>query len=585
MTVTTQNETDEAVPATSADSVPAQSGPTTAQAREALRFTAADWVLAVLGIVVAVGVSGIGLASSYNALEEKAGLPESEGGWAWRYPWMLPVGLDLSILAFSLVNLILIRVDRPARWVKWVPRAGAAITIYLNWIAAGNLGSRVGHAVLAGLWVVFSEIAAHVYAAQIDAIHQRPRMESARVSRWFLAPITTAKVVRMMLLWEIASYEEALGLFKQKQVYRQLLTERYGKRWRKEAPTKALMPLTLARFGLTIEEGLDVPEEAATADALREHEAGVRARSLALRLAEEEATAALSAVERQVAINTARARAEAEELLAEAERIRAAEQARTAADDVLRRHELDLQLQQAQATADRERLLAEAQAQAAKTAAQAEAEAAEIRRKAEDAQLRASIEREQLERQAAENRRLAALEDARKAQEAAAEAAAAQANREADLARLHRRRDEDQAAAAEAARKRAEAEQEAAVALDAASVTRAQAVVREAEAERQAAEELRLAAEAEAAAARAELEMAEALEAASVAVEGARRTPAERQALIVADMIEKFSETVVTISYIMQALDLPHGTAQARRERAREILADRAGTSATEQAA
>ena len=81
---------------------------------------------------------------------------------------------------------------------------------------------------------------------------------------------------------------------------------------------------------------------------------------------------------------------------------------------------------------------------------------------------------------------------------------------------------------------------------------------------------------AQAKAAELEQTMAVALEAASVAHDSARRTPAERHAYIVADMIRQFGEETVTISYIRRALNLPHSTAQDRRDRARQILADRA---------
>ncbi|MFD8597672.1 DUF2637 domain-containing protein [Kitasatospora sp. NPDC059646] len=582
MTVTTPNEAGEAVPATApADSVYLADQ----QKRAALRFTLADWAIAVLGAAVATAVSGIGLASSYNALEEKAAKPASEGGWEWAYPWMLPVGLDLSIFGFSLINLVLIRIGRPARWVKWVPRLGAGFTIWLNWAAAGNLGSRIGHAVLAGLWVVFAEIAAHVYAVQIDAVHGRVRMERARPSRWFMAPITTFQVVRLMLLWEIPSYEEALALFKEREIYRQLMTQRYGKKWRKTAPTEALMPVKLARLGLTIEQALGIPADTADAEALREHEAGVRARELALRLEREKADAELAAVERQAAIDTAKAEAEARRLRAEAELAAAREEARTVADAVLRRHELALQVEAAKVTAENERLLAEAKAEAERVAAQAAFEADEIRRKAENAQLTAEIERQRLERQAAEEARAAEQERRRKEQEEAAEAARAAAVREAELADLRRRQEQAAAAADEAARKAAEDRRKAAEAAEREAVSKANAVVTEAEAERKAAEERRLAAEAAAVAAKLEEEMAAALEAASVAAASARRSPIEREALTVASMIEQFGEEKVTISYLMDKLKLTHGTAQDRRERAREILAARAAGGELGQAA
>ncbi|MET9183148.1 DUF2637 domain-containing protein [Kitasatospora aureofaciens] len=569
MSVTTTIEADQAAPAP-ADSVymTAQASPDADQVREALKFTKADWVLAGFGILLATGVSFIGLASSYKALERKAALPANEGGWAWSEPWMLPIGLDLSILAFSIVNLLLIRVDRPAAWVKWVPRLGAGGTVYLNWVSAGNLASQIGHAVLASLWVVFSEIAAHVYAAQIDQIHHRPRMEGARISRWLLDPIATAQVVRLMKLWEITSYQRALELFKDRQIYRQLLTQRYGKKWKRTAPTDALMPLTLARLGLTVAEALDVPADAAAEEAVREHEAGVRARALALRLREEEATAALAEVQRQAEVDAANARAEAERLRAQAELAKAREEARTAADAVVRQAELDQKLKEEKATAEAERLRAEAAAQAAEATAAAEARAAEIRREQEKAQLKWEAEQTQLRLKAEQAEVAARQETERLEREHREQQAAAEAEAQRLLA-------QKQKEAAEAAEKAAEARRKAAEDAKLAAVTEAEAAVTQAEAEQRAAAAKAAKAAAEAQAAELEKAMAVALEAASVAHENARRTPAERQALIVADMIEKFGEEVVTLSYIEKHLGITGGTRQDRRDRARQIVAER----------
>ncbi|MFF7459113.1 DUF2637 domain-containing protein [Kitasatospora sp. NPDC008115] len=541
------------------------------------RIVLARWekVLAGVGAALAVGVSTIGLVASYKAVEAKAALPVERGGWGWDEPWMLPVAVDLAILAFGIVNLLLIRWEREAAWVKWVPRALTGLTIWLNWQAGASGTAAAGHAGLAALWVVFSEIAAHLYAGHIGRLRGRRRMEGVRPSRWLLSPIATAQIARQMKLWEITSYTEALELARSREVYRELLTQRHGKRWRRKASRQDLLPVTLAKFGLTVEEALGQPAKRAEADAVRLHEAEVRNRALALRMAEEEATEALAAVERQAAIDAAKARAEAERLLAEAERTRAEQEARTAADAVVRQHELALRVQKAKADAEAERLRAEAEAEAARATAQAEAEAAEIRARAEEAQLKAQIERERLERQAAEEARLAELETGRRQAEAEAEQARHQAEADAEQARLAQVKAEAERAAAEAARKKAEAERQAAVDLEAASVTRAKAAVTEAEAERRAAEEKRLAAEAEAAAARLEQEMAVALEKAAVAHENATRSPAERQALIVADLIEQFGEKVVTLSYIERALGVTGGTRQDRRDRAREIVTDR----------
>jgi hypothetical protein len=594
LAVTTVTEADEAAPASApADSTytPQRKQPDPEQVKQALKFTKADWVLAGFGILLATAVSVIGLMSSYKALEYKAALPAAQGGWAWSEPWMLPVGLDLSILAFSIVNLVLIRVDRPARWVKWVPRLGAAGTVYLNWVSAGALASQIGHAVLAVWWVVFSEIAAHVYAAQIDAIHQRPRMEGVRFSRWLLDPISTAVIARQMKLWEITRYTEALERHKALKVYQQGLTQRHGRLWRWKAPTEELLPVRLARLGLTVTEALDVPEKEAATAALREHEAGVRARALALRLEAEQATAALAEVERQAGIEAAKARAEAAKLQAEAELVRAKEEARTAAEAVVRKAELQMRIKEAEAEAEAEKLRATAAAETARirteaakaeeaerlqvearrvkaqVTAEAEAKRAAAEADAEAARIRRREERERLEWEA-EQARLRAVQE-----EAERQSVARRRELEAEQAEIDKQR-------AQAEREAAEARRRAAEDLRTASVAEREASVAQAEKDRREAEARAAKATAEAQAAEQERAMAVALEAASVAVASARRSPAEREAYIVAEMIENFGEEKVTLRYIEGKLGLPHSTAQDRRNRARQILAERAAQAA-----
>lgn len=554
--------------------------------RQGLGFGKGDWTLAAIGGLLAAGVSGIGLASSYRALERKAAAAVADGGWGWESPWMLPVGLDLSILAFSIINLVLIKADRPLAWVKWIPRLGAVATIYLNWQSAVSGPSQFGHAALVALWVVFSEIAAHLYAAHIDAVKARTRMEGVRLSRWLLDPASTAVIARQMKLWEITSYERALKLHKDREVYKQGLTQRYGRLWRWKAPTDELLPVRLARFGLTVEEALEVPGREAAAAAVRAHEAGVRERELALRLEQEKATAALAEVERQAEIETAKSRAQAAKLQAEAEVLRAQEEARTAAEAVVRKAELDALVATAEAEATAEKLRAAANAEASQIQAEADAQAeakrleaeaskaksqatadAEARKAtaeadAEAARIRRQNEKDDLTWKTEQAQLLAAQETAkRQADTENTKLAAAQADAERLRALAEQQKNEALRKAAEDLRKAAEAEK-------ATSVTRA-------EQERREAEENAAKATAEAVAAKQEQAMAVALEAASVAHDAARRTPAERQAHIVADMISQFGEETVTISYIRRALNLPHSTAQDRRDRARQILAER----------
>ncbi|MFJ8028445.1 DUF2637 domain-containing protein [Streptomyces sp. NPDC096311] len=218
----------------------------------------------VVGIVLAAAVvSTLGLLSSYTALETKAAT------WGWDWPWLLPVGIDVAIPAFTGASLILIRMGMELRWIRWVPRALTAVTVYLNWQASSTAGGRIGHAALTLLWVIFSEIASHVYGTRIGAVTGKKRMETVRRSRWILAPIPTARLRRRMILWEITSYEEALTRLQEQTYLRAQLKETYGWRWRSKAPLEQRMALKLGEAPAALADTL-TPEDALTIERVEE---------------------------------------------------------------------------------------------------------------------------------------------------------------------------------------------------------------------------------------------------------------------------------------------------------------------------
>ncbi|WP_331734740.1 DUF2637 domain-containing protein [Streptomyces sp. NBC_00887] len=215
-------------------------------------------LVGVIAIVLAAAVvSTLGLLSSYTALETKA------GEWGWDWPWLLPVGIDVAIPAFTGASLILIRMGMELRWIRWVPRVLTAVTVYLNWNASDSTSGRLGHAALTLLWVIFSEIASHVYATRIGAVTGKTRMETVRRSRWLLAPIPTARLRRRMILWEITSYEEALTRLQEQTYLRAQLKEQYGRRWRSKAPLEQRMALKLGSAPAALADTL-TPEDAHT---------------------------------------------------------------------------------------------------------------------------------------------------------------------------------------------------------------------------------------------------------------------------------------------------------------------------------
>ena len=224
-----------------------------------------ELVGAIAIVLAAATVSTLGLLSSYTALEHKA------AGWGWEWPWLLPVGIDVAIPAFTGANLFLIRMGMELRWVRWVPRVVTAVSVYLNWNASDSTTGRIGHAALTLLWVIFSEIASHMYATRIGAVTGKVRMETVRRSRWLLAPIPTARLRRRMILWEITSYTEALTRLQEQTYLRAQLKEEHGWLWRWQAPLDQRMALKLGEVPAALADTL-APEDAHTVERVTEAE-------------------------------------------------------------------------------------------------------------------------------------------------------------------------------------------------------------------------------------------------------------------------------------------------------------------------
>ncbi|MFI6084597.1 DUF2637 domain-containing protein [Streptomyces sp. NPDC051217] len=217
---------------------------------------------ALLGVVIPAGggVGGLGLVASYDSVSTAA------TRWGFTEAWMLPVGIDMAIPVFTAANLLLIRLGMPLAWVRFVPWGLTLITCWLNIAAGTSLSAKIAHGAMPLLWVVLSEIAAHVYAVRIG-VATGARMERIRRSRWLFAPRTTLMLWRRMVLWETTDYREALALEKRRLLVRAELRERYGRRWRRKAPERDLVLLKLGELAPTDETETepDSPDESDSA--------------------------------------------------------------------------------------------------------------------------------------------------------------------------------------------------------------------------------------------------------------------------------------------------------------------------------
>ncbi|MEU8677319.1 DUF2637 domain-containing protein [Streptomyces sp. NPDC048560] len=203
--------------------------------------------LAGVGALAAAGVGALGLISSFDAVSEAA------ARWGFGEPWMVPVGMDVSIPVFSVANLLLIRMDMPLAWVRFVPWVLTLVTCGLNVSAGHGTWAKVAHGTMPLLWVVFSEIGAHIYASRIGAVTGR-RMDKIRASRWLLAFPSTFALWRRMTLWEITSYADALARERERVLARAELREQHGRMWRWKTPRRARVLLKLGEISPEAEE-------------------------------------------------------------------------------------------------------------------------------------------------------------------------------------------------------------------------------------------------------------------------------------------------------------------------------------------
>jgi uncharacterized protein DUF2637 len=200
----------------------ARARPLTGGERRAVRVTA---VLAgVLGL--------IGFANSFRAVADAA--RASFGALAVT----VPVGVDLGIAVFSALDIVLARLDLRPRWVRLVPWTLTAATVYLNVTGQRTGFARVGHAVFPALWVIAVEVAAHVVRVRAG-LAAGTAMDRIRPSRWLLAPVPTARLMRRMVLWEIRSYPDALRRERDRLLALTDLQDAYGRHaWRWRAPRR-----------------------------------------------------------------------------------------------------------------------------------------------------------------------------------------------------------------------------------------------------------------------------------------------------------------------------------------------------------
>ncbi|MFF1793993.1 DUF2637 domain-containing protein, partial [Kitasatospora sp. NPDC058263] len=337
--------------------------------------------LTVLAAVGGATLAGIGFSGSYTALRD-LGFRHSFGNFSYAFP----IGVDAGIVALLAMDLHLIRKGTPWPVLRLLAHGFTAATIYFNAASAGPLlkdptGTAM-HAVIPIMFVAAVEAGRRlvIRITQIEAGHQSAGVP---LHRWILAPVRTPRMYRQMRLYRIPSYARAVELEQERIVYRTMLEREYGKDL-KDVPPDVLLPLTMAPFGLAVEEALALPVEAEERARLRAERqqafdadvaARAEARQAAAQIARLRTQGQVEAAGYEIGAETATAKAhahvrtvaagreaEAAERIDQAETVMAAATAEQEAADARRRA-----AETAQAAAEIEQAAAETRARAADT--------------------------------------------------------------------------------------------------------------------------------------------------------------------------------------------------------------------------
>ncbi|MFE0601705.1 DUF2637 domain-containing protein [Streptomyces sp. NPDC058892] len=195
----------------------------------------------------AVLIAGIGFAGSYDAVSDLA----REKGFG-RFALVFPLGIDLGIFVLLALDLLLSWVRIPFPLLRHVAWLLTTATIAFNAASAWPDPLGIGmHGTIPILFVIVVEAARHAIARLAEVEADR-HMDRVRLSRWLLAPTSTFKLWRRMVLWELRSYEQAVGQEQDRVIYRARLRAKYGRGWRRKAPVEAVLPLRLTRLGVAL---------------------------------------------------------------------------------------------------------------------------------------------------------------------------------------------------------------------------------------------------------------------------------------------------------------------------------------------
>lgn len=216
-----------------------------AEVRRPARLSGGQLAAVSVSVTLGLGLAAYGVAGSYqtvSGLAERRGVPLA---------LLVPVGIDGGLIGVVVLDLVLSWIGQPIGWLRQFVRVLTAGTVAAN-AAAGwpDLVSAGLHVAAPLMLLAMVEAGRTVLLRRIGGVERPPR-DPIPVARWVLAPWPTWLMWRRMMLWQIASFRAALEAEQERRHAVAILRVRYGRRWRRHAPSDLVWML---RSGVSVRD-------------------------------------------------------------------------------------------------------------------------------------------------------------------------------------------------------------------------------------------------------------------------------------------------------------------------------------------
>lgn len=210
-------------------------------------LTVAQRALASAAACLFAGLAGLAFTGMFASVQAEM------RPYFGQLAWIVPVGVDAGVLALILAGLLLEWLAMPMPALRWIAGVFMAASIWLNLAAAdGRATGAVGHAALPVLFIACVEAARHAVRRRAGIAAGTVR-EGIPVARWLLAPWPTFMLWRRMVLWQVTSYQFALGMEQDRRHAITVLRAAFGAGWQRTAPADLVWML---RTGVHIDQAV-----------------------------------------------------------------------------------------------------------------------------------------------------------------------------------------------------------------------------------------------------------------------------------------------------------------------------------------